>query len=259
MGHNRLGILPKTYRWQQVIQLLEEGADVSDIADASFEAAQAGLAKIPKDSGFLIALTNIFHFIESAKSKNLTNALWEHGFPVPKDVTLLDLASSLRQKTDIDLIDNKAQSDVGEIAQNAFSEALFKNASADIPNFFEATAQSTHETLKTDLSGKRLTGILHEFYAVFTRRYLTYYLSRELSNHVGPGRLLGNINEHEAFNRAFDVYIRQTVKITKEFNPGWLSKAIHEQQLSRESVKRYAHGAFKKIIGEFNRDARADG
>jgi len=100
---------------------------------------------------------------------------------------------------------------------------------------------------------------MHEFYAVFTRRYLTYYLSRELSNHVGPNKLLRNIDEHESFNHALDVYIRQTVRITKEFSPDWLGKAIYERRLSHESVTRYAHVAFGKIIGEFKSDVEANG
>jgi len=142
MGHNRLGTLPRTQRWRDVIKLLEEEADLSQIADASIEAAQSGLQKVPNDLGFTITLTDIFQFIESARSKDLVNTLWERGFPVPEKTTLFDLISSLRQKTDVDLTTNKARSDISEIAQNAFSEVLLKHASTQLPSLFEIEAEA---------------------------------------------------------------------------------------------------------------------
>jgi hypothetical protein len=97
---------------------------------------------------------------------------------------------------------------------------------------------------------------MHEFYSGFVNKYLSYYLSRELPLHVGAGERFQNISEHKDFNSAFELYIRQSVRITKEFTPGWLGKAIYEKDLSHDSVSRYAHVAFKKIINEFKREAQ---
>jgi hypothetical protein len=94
---------------------------------------------------------------------------------------------------------------------------------------------------------------MHEFYSAFTRRYLTYYLSRELPRHVGPGLPFQNTSEHEEFGRAFDLHVRQSVRIADEFTPGWFSKAQWEGNLTHESVSRYAFVAFKKIASEFRR------
>jgi hypothetical protein len=94
---------------------------------------------------------------------------------------------------------------------------------------------------------------MHEFYARFTKRYLTYYLSRELPTRVGPKQYFEDIDSHKAFNDALDLYLRQTVRISDEFTPGWLGKAMFEDSLNESSVRRYAHVAFKKIASEFAR------
>ena len=41
MGHIRLGRLPRTWKWQQVVALLAEAASVDRIAAASADAAEA--------------------------------------------------------------------------------------------------------------------------------------------------------------------------------------------------------------------------
>ena len=62
-----------------------------------------------------------------------------------------------------------------------------------------------------------------------------------------PARIIA---EHKEFNSALGLYIRQAVKITDEFTPGWFGKAQYEKNLNYASISRYAHVAFKKIISE---------
>jgi hypothetical protein len=45
MGHVRLGALPKTHKWEQVVGLIAAGADVGRIAAASADAAEHGLER----------------------------------------------------------------------------------------------------------------------------------------------------------------------------------------------------------------------
>ena len=43
MGHIRLGNLPKTRKWQQVVDLIEGGAGTAQVANATITAAERGL------------------------------------------------------------------------------------------------------------------------------------------------------------------------------------------------------------------------
>ena len=49
MGHIRLGRLPATKRWRQVVSLLARGAPLERIAAASAEAAENSLAQANRD------------------------------------------------------------------------------------------------------------------------------------------------------------------------------------------------------------------
>ena len=43
MGHMRLGDLPRTRKWQQVVGLIEGGAGTAQLANATISAAERGL------------------------------------------------------------------------------------------------------------------------------------------------------------------------------------------------------------------------
>ena len=53
MGHIRLGRLPATKKWRQVVALLSDNVSLAEIAAASAEAAEASLAHARKDLALL--------------------------------------------------------------------------------------------------------------------------------------------------------------------------------------------------------------
>jgi hypothetical protein len=55
MGHIRLGVLPKSKKWNRVVEELRLGADVSEIASASAAAAETSLENASADPAFLHA------------------------------------------------------------------------------------------------------------------------------------------------------------------------------------------------------------
>jgi hypothetical protein len=55
MGHIRLGVLPKSQKWRQVVEELRLGADLSEIAAAAADAAETSLQNASADPAFLHA------------------------------------------------------------------------------------------------------------------------------------------------------------------------------------------------------------
>ena len=253
MGHNRLGRLPRTRKWKEVIQSISHDGSVAEIADASLKAVDTGLKKISGDIGFTLTLTVILKFMEIARSKDLETALMEQGFQSPKDGSVFDLIGILRQKIDAELNLRGAKSDVSEVAQNSFIEVLFKYLSYDSAVLFETTPGDTYRSLQKASTGNTFKNMMHEFYVAFTQRYLAYYLSRELSLHVNPESRFRNISEHEDFTYQFNQYINQAIRIADDFTPGWFGKAQYEGNLTHDSISRYVYVAFKKIREEFSR------
>ncbi len=253
MGHNHLGTLPRTIKWQQVVELIDDYADLPEIADASLKAALSGLKRAASDPGFITTLTQIFLFLDAAAGKDLIKALTSSGYDLSAKASLFEIISSFKLKVDLELWLAKVNSDVGEIAQNAFTESLLRYALPESQSLFGPDPQMIHRSISALASSAKLRVLMHEFFSNFVRRYLAYFLSRETSNHVGLNKRFENISEHNEFTEAFNLYIRQTVRIADEFTPGWFGKARYEKRLSEDSVVKYAHIAFKKIQGEFAR------
>lgn len=49
MGHSRIGKLPATYKWREVMNLIGTGADVRDVAAATADAAAKSLSEASND------------------------------------------------------------------------------------------------------------------------------------------------------------------------------------------------------------------
>ncbi len=252
MGHNRLGTLPRNYRWKEVIRLLEADVDLQTLTDASFFAAKTGLRRVPDDPGFLATINAIVQLAAASREHDVTAALESVGIDQSSQTSSLGFVAAISQTLSRELSEVLPRSDVGKIAQDAFLESLSNHINSGSGSLFQEEPADPKQ-LTSAFRGKQLKSLMHEFYSGFTSRYLSYYLSRELPNHVGPGQRLANMASHSEFNKAFDLLCRQTVRISDEFSPGWMGKAIFEKRTGPEEVKKYAHIAFKKIASEFER------
>jgi hypothetical protein len=97
--------------------------------------------------------------------------------------------------------------------------------------------------------------LARDFFARFTERYLTYYVSKELPQHVGEGRRFEGLEEKQAFSSALELHCRQASKIVESFAGGWYSKARFEKDLTEERTTKFLGYALKKIRSELRRGA----
>ncbi len=253
MGHIRLGRLPKTYSWIRVLELLATKGDISEIAEASLLAAKSGLIRVSSDPGFIHVLATVFEFVELSTSDAFVNDLLKDGYKVAENPGLFDIVSALKARLDSDLDSGRIKSDLSEIAQNSFTEILFRYASAETDSLFEAAPVILQNSIGKYAVRDRSRILFHAFFSTFTSKYLSYYLSRELSNHVGHGERFENIESHQEFDKAFDSHIRRSIHLIDEFAPEWFGKEKYERAISTQTVSRFARLAFKKICSGFSK------
>lgn len=254
MGHLRLGNLPRTQRWKQVIGLLEAGADLPEFAKASFHAALTGLNRVASDPGFISALSTVVDLAAASRDKNIASSLQALGIDSHSQESSLAFLSAIAQNLSVGLEKIYPRSDVGKIAGDAFLESLTRHVRGKTGSLFDEAEDA--KSLTDAFRGNQFKSLMHDFYSGFTSRYLSYYLSRELPLHVGGGKRFANLDEHSEFNRQFEMYCRETVRIADEFTSGWVGKAIHEGDTGADAVTRYAHVAFKKLASEFGKGDR---
>ncbi len=118
-----------------------------------------------------------------------------------------------------------------------------------LPNLFSDAGDVRAELSK--LATKNQFGDLaRDFFARLTNRTLEYYLSREIPNHVGPGRTFANFDEQSAFRAALSRHCQEASLIVEEFAGGWFSKSQFKGTLTPAAAQGFADYALKKMRDE---------
>jgi len=260
MGHIRLGRLPKTQKWNQVVSLIAGGADVERIAAASADAAENGLERASQDEGLAHAFWLLTQIPQAARRGTFSNRLRELGLDVSSEPTLLEIVAAFTRAVDSHIRDGGKRTDLGEMAQLAGSETLASLAGRDLPSLFRPTATDVQLALAKLGTSERFSVVARDFFSRLTSRSLGYFLGRELSRHVGPNKRFAAVGEHSDFNAALDLHCREASRIIKEFSGGWYGKTLQqEKQISQDDARKFAHVAFRKLRAELRNRRDADG
>jgi hypothetical protein len=103
-------------------------------------------------------------------------------------------------------------------------------------------------------SGNRFSALAHEFFARLTQRSLDYYLSRELSNHIGTNRRFLDDVARAHFDDALQMHCHEASSIVEAFSGGWYGKNVYRGDgLTPDDIRRFAPVAFKKIRAELRK------
>jgi hypothetical protein len=260
VGHIRLGTLPKTQKWNRVVSLITGGADVERIAAASADAAEHGLEGASQDEGLAYAFWLLTQIPQAARQSNFSERLWELGLNISSSrPTLLEIVAAFTGAVDRHVREHGKRSDLGEMAQHAASETLASLAGRELPSLFGPTAKDVQQALARLGTSARFSMVAREFFSRLTSRSLGYFLSRELSKHVGPGKRFAGVNDHSEFNTALDLHCREASRIIKDVSGGWYGKTIQqERQITRDEARKFAHVAFKKLRAELRKRREAN-
>jgi len=250
MGHIRLGRLPRTVKWNQVVSLIDSGASTADIALVALDASRKGLQTASKDPTLVYSIWLLTQIPLAAKGQDFSEELRQRGLEVSTQPSLMEVVGAFTVAVDAYTSAIGKKSDLGEMAQLAAVESLTKLVGGKTRTLFGATPEDVQRAVRSFSTTKEFGTLGRDFFSRFLGRYLTYFLSRELSNHVGRGQRFANIQEHSAFNQAIDLYCRQAARIVQEFAGGWFSKTNYEGVIDLKKAGDFAFVALKKIRGE---------
>lgn len=255
MGHIRLGNLPKTRNWKQVLSILDETNDPARIAAGTLKAVSSILNKVPDDPGLVHCFWLLTQLPFEAKSPDFFARTKKLGFKLSPEPSLLELTSAFTKAIDDHIRENGRRTDLAEIAQLAAAESLTACCAEKTRSLFGSKPDDLRNAVGDLASPKQFSYLSKKFFAGFTQRYLSYFLSKELSNHIGAGKTFSNIREHTEFNNALKTYCQESAKIVENFSGGWFSKTnFFEGKITPEKAKGFLHVAFKKIVSELKRD-----
>lgn len=260
MGHLRLGELPRTRKWQQVVGLIDGGAGTAQVANATIVAAEGGLKEAGSDAGLVETIWLLTQVPLAAKSDDFVKSLREVGLDVRGTPTLMEVVAAFSDAIDRRLDRPGARTDLGEMAQMAAVETISGVIGERTTSLFETTAEDVQRELGRLATNAQFSTFTRRFFSRLTERYLDYFLSRALTLHVGEDRRFATLAEQAEFSRALGVHCREASLIVEKFSGGWFSKTNWEKKgITRQDAAGFAHIAMKKMSAELRQGSLPDG
>jgi hypothetical protein len=261
MGHIRLGDLPRTRKWSQVVGLIEGGAGTAQIATATINAAEKAFGIAAKDKGVVETIWLLTKLPRAARSEDFAQALRDCGLSVNDSPDLMGIVGAVADAIDARMPNCKGRSDIGEMAQMAAAETLTEVIGARTKSLFGITPDDVRQAFSQLATNKQFSIFAKDFFARFTHKCMNSFLSRALSHHVGEGQRFTTLSQQGEFTKALETHCREAARIVEEFSGGWFSKKNWETggAISREDIAAFTGYAMAKLVSELKQGARSDG
>ena len=194
MGHSRIGTLPRTRRWDEVVELIATGADASTVADTTLWAAQKALGVVQDDPGFREAMFLMVQLALAGSQKDAVEHLAGVGVEMEGGFSAADLAAAISAAIDRKMAARGQRQDWGEISRESLVSAACAYVAESGQMLFEAERSdltaNLHRLHRTEEFGRFGRG----FFATLANKCLNYFLSKTLGTHVGPERRFATMN-----------------------------------------------------------------
>lgn len=235
MGHTRLGAVPKTRKWNELVgqiagPALEGSAATSainaidSIAARTLNAAQKALDRAANDQGVRHTFYLLTRIALASRTPDWKGSLANLGIHLSEDSTVFDLTVEVQEAVDQHLSQSSAgSSDLSEMAQQAAGEAIAGLVGPRTISLFGTTSADIQNAIRS-LSTKKGFGELGQrFFGRFIARFLNFYLSHVTAATLGSPRLqqLGDVTQ---FNETLKTHCDQSARIVRDFCGEWYSK-----------------------------------
>ena len=261
MGHERVGALPHTKKWRDVVAQLAESSgsreDVAAIANATLQNVSVQFRKIHWDDGVVAAFQFLVALAKSASLEQPGRPSSSPEINLEESTTALRLIGQLRSWVE----SHAVSKEYAAIATRASADAisLWSAQQSTQASLFTSSVAST-EVWRRAGNGAGFCEVSRLFFSKFTERYLNYFLEREASAAITSiaerDRLAGQLRDHID---GVSQFAFETSRITQSFAAGWFNNYARDKYPSNDESRQFLSVAFAKMREELTREANANG
>jgi hypothetical protein len=255
MGHERIGVLPRTRKWSAIVERIATDAGsnekVAGIASSVLQNVRGRFLRLHGDAGvqaafgFLLALS-LGEKQPGRNSRKIPEVdLESNPSPLMLSRELQAWVNSHRQSPEYASLAVAAAND---------TIARWTSRQTEQGNLFTSEL-SASEIWKTASTAGGFCELAREFLARLTERYLNYYLEREASAQTSTiadrDRFAASVTAHVDLvaNHAFE-----TAKIAQSFAAGWYTRNVIDRPATDTQLRKFLVRAFCKVQEEFLRE-----
>ena len=256
MGHERVGALPRTRRWQDVVDGIADAAsvdgDVQEVANATLRNVRSRLRTIPGDAGMVAAFEFLVGLAVSASTGIDVRILNNVAVDLSTNPSPLRLANALAQH----VAANRQSAEYAELARKAAVDAIVQWTERQTQQLsFTGEHEQADQVWRRAGDGSGFCEVARLFFGKFVERYLNYFLSREASSRVGNTAtrdlLATRLQEHVdgVSHHAFE-----TARITQSFAAGWFNLHTREGMPATDEIAGFIAHSMGKLHEELLRE-----
>lgn len=257
MGHERVGVLPKTKPWRIVVGQIASfspiESNISDIAKQTLRNVRGRFEFIESDAGVISSFEFLTLLAFASRDKTPEKYLETRGIQLPENLTPLQLSKELSKWVAKNTESNEYATFGREAAVDAISEWYRKNDLSQ-GNLF-SNKKDPIEIWRKSATGAGFCELSRLYFSKFTERYLKYFLEREASS------VLSSITKRNEFDLQVEGHIAdisqhafETSKITQSFAAGWFNNQIKKGGVSKKSLQAFLSISFGKMRSELLRE-----
>jgi len=257
MGHVRLGVLPASKKWKEIVSYLTAGdISVAELANKVADACDKSFEKASEDPAFKYTLDLMFKIPLAAQKGDLQAALNEIGISVPDNPSRTDIIGAFAKA--VDTQSSKANSDLYPLSKNAGIAVLNEFLSQKPPppqmDFFAEPKSDVHRNLEKLASPIGFADLTQNYFANLAKENIRYFMDREMPAHVGDGHNFKSIPDLSIFNKSVENHCKEASFIMRPFAETWYAKHRYgsDKPVSSKEISGFSYVAVQKMRKEFH-------
>ena len=157
----------------------------------------------------------------------------------------MELVGSFSDSVDAKLREVGGRTDLGEMAQMGAAASLAGMVRSTGTTLFGTDAEALQRELAKIATPRNFSLLARDFFSRLTEKYITYFLSRELSNS------LPRVSSNQDFREALTLHCTQASKIVEKFAEDWFSKQNYQGGITHRKAGNFVAYAMTKLRREF--------
>jgi hypothetical protein len=254
MGHLRLGRLPKTRRWNEVVDLLDNSPqDTSGIAAAVVIAADSRLKALAADQTLGYTFWLLTRISWASRQPDFHDTLARLGIQTDANTSVVAFISRLTDRVRAESAGDLSSGHFSELSSLSLRRTLSETVVQSAGTLFGMSTDSLQQALRIHSGKDQFGAVSRKFFADFFARTLSSLVDRELSHHVGRDNSFKTSSDSAAFIQALDLHARESSRIMETFAADWYSKHNWEArgEISRTEAQAFVAVALRKLRTEF--------
>ncbi len=259
MGHERVGALPHTKKWQDVVAQMAESSgseeDAAAIANAILQNVRSQFRKIHSDDGVVAAFQFLVALTKSASLADHGETSFSPRIDLEGSPSILRLVGQLRTW----VVAQGGSREYADIAAKASADAItLWSAQQSAQASLFSDSSDPREIWRRAHTGAGFCEVARIFFSKFTERYLNYFMEREASASMSSAsdrdQLASQLRNHvDGVSR----FAFETSRITQSFAAGWFNNHARDRYPSKDESRGFLGVAFGKMREELRREADA--